>query len=68
MGHISMLALFDHLTGKTELATQELEHLQDCADCREQAAQLQSEIAEAGDVERVRRSLSDESEPTRHVA
>jgi len=68
MGHISTLALFDHLTGKVDLSTQELEHLQDCADCHEQAAQLQSEMAETNDVERIRRSLAEDAEPTRHVA
>ena len=45
MGHISTLALLDYLSGDADLTTQELEHLQDCADCSDLAAQLRRDLS-----------------------
>jgi hypothetical protein len=54
---MSSLALFDYLTGKNDLPTQDIEHLQECADCREHALQLRRGIEDRGDIEKVRREL-----------
>jgi hypothetical protein len=59
MGHISELALLDHLAGKGELTVQESEHLQDCADCRELAVTLRGVIEDSGNVDQARRALGE---------
>jgi len=58
MTHMSGLALFDYLTGRTDLTTQETDHLQDCSDCREEAVRLRRIIATYGDIEKARRSVA----------
>jgi hypothetical protein len=54
MAHISDLGLFDYVSGKADLTTQETGHLQDCDDCRDQAMQLQRVIENSTDVEKAR--------------
>jgi hypothetical protein len=60
MGHISELALLDHLSGSVELTTQEHEHLEDCADCRELAIEVRRMIADSGGAGNARRILGEE--------
>jgi hypothetical protein len=62
MGHISTLALFDHLAGKADLATQEIEHLKDCDDCRDEAVELRRVIDDANDIEKTRLFLAEHGE------
>ena len=40
MAHISELALFDYVSGKGDLTTEETEHVQDCDDCRDEVISL----------------------------
>jgi len=60
MPHISEIGLFDYLAGKTDLSVQEIEHLQDCDDCRDEAVLLRRAIQDCGDIERARRFLLEE--------
>ena len=60
MPHISEIGLFDYVAGRTDLTAQEIEHLQDCDDCRDEAALLQRAIQDCGDVETARRFLLNE--------
>ncbi len=59
--HISMLGLFDYVARQADLTVQEMEHLQDCGDCREETVELQRLIRDSGDVERARRCLGEEA-------
>ena len=60
MGHISELALFDYLAEQVDLSAQEMEHLQDCDDCRDLAVELRRIIQETSDVAKARRFLAEE--------
>ena len=60
MGHISTLALFDYLSGKSGLNAQEIEHLDDCDDCREEALELRCVIQDSAEIEKARRFLAEE--------
>jgi hypothetical protein len=62
MPHISRLGLFDHLAGKADLATQELEHLKDCDDCRDEAVELRRQIKDSGNIEKTRLFLAQHGE------
>lgn len=57
MPHMSALALFDYLTAQADLTTQEFEHLQECADCREHALQLRRQIEVHGSIDKARRAV-----------
>jgi len=60
MAHISELALFDYAAGKTDLTVQETEHLQDCADCRDDALSMRRLVEDSADIEKARHFLADE--------
>jgi len=60
MAHLSSLGLLDHLAGKSDLSAQELEHLQTCDDCRDEAVELRRVIEDSGDIEKTRRFLAEE--------
>jgi hypothetical protein len=60
MGHISALGLFDYLSGKSDLTAQEIEHLNDCDDCREEALELRCVIEDSAEIEKARRFLAEE--------
>ena len=60
MGHISALALFDHLARKADLTSEESEHLQDCDDCRGEALEMRRVVQDSTDVEKARRFLAEE--------
>ena len=60
MGHISALGLFDYLSGKSDLTGQEIEHLNDCDDCREEAFELRRVIEDSAEIEKARRFLAEE--------
>jgi len=60
MGHISTLGLFDHVSGKADLTTEEAEHLQDCDDCRDEAMGLRRVIQDSADIDKARRFLAEE--------
>ena len=62
MGHISRLGLFDHLSGRADLPTQELEHLKDCDDCRDEAVELRRVIDDSGDIQKTRLYLAEHGE------
>ena len=60
MGHISTLGLFDYLSGKSDLTSQEIEHLNDCDDCQEEALELRRVIQDSAEIEKARRLLAEE--------
>jgi hypothetical protein len=62
MSHMSPLGLFDYLAGRSDLTTQETEHLQDCDDCRDAAVEMRRVIKESGDISNVRRFLAEHGE------
>jgi hypothetical protein len=47
MAHISELGLLDYVAGKSDLTTEESEHLKDCEDCSEQALEMRHRIEES---------------------
>jgi predicted anti-sigma-YlaC factor YlaD len=59
MAHMSELGLFDYVTGKADLTSQETEHLQDCDDCRNLAMEMRNVLEDLGDVEKARLVLID---------
>jgi len=59
MAHISDLALFDYAAGKTDLTTQETEHLQDCDDCREEFIEFQRVFRDSADTQKTRNFLAE---------
>jgi len=62
--HISELALFNHVAGSGDLTTQEIEHVQECDDCRSLAMELRKFIQESGGIDKARRLLAeDPTEP-----
>jgi hypothetical protein len=63
MAHISELALFDYLAGKSDLTTEEVTHLQECGDCNEQAIQFREAINTYGNISKARCFLFEEGEP-----
>jgi len=60
MGHISALGLFDYLSRKSDLTEQEIQHLNDCDDCREEALELRRVIQDSAEIEKARRFLAEE--------
>ena len=60
MPHISEIGLFDYIAGKTDLRVQEIEHLRECDDCREEAVLFERAIRDCGDIESARRFLIEE--------
>ena len=60
MAHISELALFDYVAGKTDLTTQETEHLQDCSDCRDEVMGLRRVVEDSADIEKARHFLAEQ--------
>jgi hypothetical protein len=62
MAHISELALFDYVLGKSDLTTEENEHLKECDDCREELIEFRDVVKHAPDVQKTRRILAEEGE------
>jgi len=60
MPHISQLGLFDYVAGKADLTVQDIEHLQECDDCRDEAMLFERAIQDCGDTETARRFLVNE--------
>ena len=61
MTHLSTLALFDYVAGKSDLTAQETEHLQECDDCRGEAVELRRVSQDSTDIDRTRRQLAEEA-------
>jgi hypothetical protein len=62
MGHISELALFDYISGKADLTTEEREHLLECADCREEVIELERFVQASPDVKKAKQLLAEDGE------
>ena len=60
MAHMSELGLFDYVTGKADLTSQEAEHLQDCDDCSNLALEMRGIIEDSGDIDKARILLAEE--------
>jgi hypothetical protein len=60
MSHISQLGLLEYLAGTADLTTQEIEHLQRCDDCRDQAIEIRRIIQDSGDINKAKRFLGRE--------
>ena len=60
MPHISDIGLFDYIARKSDLTVQEIEHLRECDDCRDEAMLFERAIQDCGDVEAARRFLLEE--------
>jgi predicted anti-sigma-YlaC factor YlaD len=61
MAHISELALFDYVSGKSDLTTAEIEHLQECDDCREDVLEMRRLVQDSVDIEKARRLLAEQT-------
>ncbi|PYS07605.1 MAG: hypothetical protein DMG15_29875 [Acidobacteria bacterium] len=60
MAHISELALFDYAARKTDLTSEETEHLQECDDCRDEVMALRRLVQDSADVDKTRHFLAEE--------
>jgi hypothetical protein len=60
MAHISELTLFDYVSGKGDLSTEETEHVRDCDDCRDEVIALRRVVQDSADIEKTRRFLAEE--------
>ena len=63
MSHISSLAILDHLNGKGNLTTLEVEHIRECDDCRGLNLEIEQTLAGAGDIAKLRRFVAEEGRP-----
>ena len=62
MAHISELALFDYAARKTDLTSEETEHLQECDDCWDEVMALRRVVQDSADVDKARHLLAEEGE------
>ena len=60
MAHISVLGLFDYVTGKGDLTTAETEHLQECDDCRDELGRVATSCSRFPDIEIARHFLAEQ--------
>jgi hypothetical protein len=60
MAHISELALFDYVARKADLTTEEIEHIKDCDDCRDEVMSLRSVVEDSADIDKARHFLAEQ--------
>ena len=60
MAHISELALFDYVARKADLTTEEIEHIQDCDDCRDEVISLRRVVDDSPDIDKARHFLAEQ--------
>ena len=60
MAHISELALFDYVARKGDLTTEEIEHIKDCDDCRDEVMSLRRVVDDSADIDKARHFLAEQ--------
>jgi hypothetical protein len=60
MAHISELALFDYVARQADLTTEEIEHIQDCDDCRDEVMSLRRVVEDSSDIDKARPFLAEQ--------
>jgi hypothetical protein len=60
MSHISELTLFDYVSGKAGLTTEEIEHLSECDDCQQDLIEVECVAQDSPDLEKARQLLAED--------
>jgi predicted anti-sigma-YlaC factor YlaD len=50
------------VAGKADLTTEEIEHIQDCDDCRDETMTMRRAVQDSADIEELRRFLAEEGQ------